>query len=116
MAYVPLNVRALSNAVYAWRDAGHTMGPGRWGSHPRLGVVLLTVPAFGPWDDRAATSRSTRLLGGSLSYGTRRRAAIAHTRRCHNLLTAANKKPNAPPASRAQGGASKLSRLEGSDL
>ena len=35
-----------------------TTVPGRWESHPHLVVVLLTVPAFGPWDDRAATSRS----------------------------------------------------------
>jgi hypothetical protein len=78
----PLNVRTPSNAVHAGSDSRHNGGlPGRWDSHPHLGVVLLTVPAFGPWDDRAATPRSSRLLAGSLSYGTRRRAAIAHTRR-----------------------------------
>jgi hypothetical protein len=106
----PLNVRTASSAVHARVILVTTSVPGRWDSHPHLGVVLLTVPAFGPWDDRAATSCSSRLLGGSLSYGTRRRAAMAHTRR------RCDQKTKRPTRVVCAGGASKTFSTRRSDL
>jgi len=53
--------------------------------------------------------RALRLLGGSLSYGTRRRAAMAHTRRCCNFLPiACERKTKRPTRVVCAGGASKL--------
>ena len=78
--------------------------PGRWDSHPHLGVVLLTVPAFGPWDDRAATSRSTaarRQL--ELRYPAARGDGPYAPMLRHNT------KPNAPPAWFRRWGVEKLS-------
>jgi len=72
--------------------------PGRWDSHPHLGVVLLTVPAFGPWDDRAATSRSRT---ARRQFELRYPAARGNRPYAPNQP---NKKPNAPPASCAQVG------------
>lgn len=57
-----------------------TRAPGRRDRARISTACAHTVPAFGPWDDRAALSRSS----AALSYGSRRRAANAHTRLAAN--------------------------------
>lgn len=54
-------------------------GPGRREFAPPASSLVRTVPAFGPWDDRAATPRPRTCLHARAA--ARRRAANAHTRR-----------------------------------
>ena len=95
-----------------------TFVPGRWAFHPHLAVVLRTVPAFGPWDDRAATSRSAKAARRQLElrYPAARgdcpyAPKTAASQRGHPLANAEQRKR--PTCIVCAGGASKLSRLEG---
>ena len=106
----PLNVRTTISAVHVSRDSRHNSGCRAGGIRTHISASCSSRSRLSAHGIIVRRRRALRLLSGSLSYGTRRRAAMAHTRRCCNSPPRpfANEKTKRPTRVACAGGASKL--------